>query len=74
MKIRMIPIIIDDDDNECRIDDTILVRTKKITDLTPAKISNISTTFVTLLFDDPFIGYQPLNLRINEILECKIYN
>lgn len=70
----MIPVIMDDDNNECRIGDTILVRTKKIPDLTPAKISNISTTFVTLLFDDPFIGYQPLNLRISEILECKIYN
>lgn len=74
MKVQMTPIIIDDDHNECRIDDTILIRTKKIPDLTPAKITHISTTFVTLLFDDPFIGYQPLNLRIREILECKIYN
>lgn len=73
MKIKMIPIIYDDNNEECRIGDTILVRTKRIPDLSPAKIQNISTTFITLIFDDPYIGYQPINIRTNEILECKAY-
>lgn len=73
MKIQMIPVIYDDNNEECRIGDTILVSTKKIPDLTPAKIKHISTTFVTLIFDDPLIGFQPINLRTNEILECKMY-
>lgn len=53
MKITMMPIVYDDENNECRIGDTILVRTTRITDLSPAKIKHIATTFLTLEFDDP---------------------
>lgn len=73
MKITMMPIVYDDENNECRIGDTILVRTTRITDLSPAKIKHIATTFLTLEFDDPLIGFAPINIRINEILECKSY-
>ena len=62
-----------DENNECRIGDTILVRTTRITDLSPAKIKHIATTFLTLEFDDPLIGFAPINIRTNEILECKSY-
>lgn len=73
MKITMMPVVYDDENNECRIGDTILVRTTRITDLSPAKIKHIATTFLTLEFDDPLIGFAPINIRINEILECKSY-
>ena len=67
MKITMMPVVYDDENNECRIGDTIL------TDLSPAKIKHIATTFLTLEFDDPLIGFAPINIRTNEILECKSY-
>lgn len=73
MKITMMPVVYDDENNECRVGDTILVRTTRITDLSPAKIKHIATTFLTLEFDDPLIGFAPINIRINEILECKSY-
>lgn len=73
MKITMMPVVYDDENNECRIGDTILVRTTRITDLSPAKIKHIATTFLTLEFDDPLIGFAPINIRTNEILECKSY-
>lgn len=73
MKIKMIPVIYDDDDVECRIGDNILIRTKKIEELSVANIKNISATFITLVFDDPLIGFHPINIRITEVLECKAY-
>lgn len=73
MKIKMIPVIYDDDDVECRIGDNILIRTKKIEELSVANIKNISATFITLVFDDPLIGFHPINIRIAEVLECKAY-
>lgn len=73
MRIQMTPIVIDDDGKECRIGNTILIRTKKIKELSPGKITNIATTFITLVFDDPYIGYQPVTVRIHEIIECKLY-
>ena len=73
MKITMMPVVYDDENNECRIGDTILVRTTRIPELSPAKIKHIATTFLTLEFDDPLIGFAPINIRTNEILECKSY-
>lgn len=73
MKIQMIPVIYDDDNNECRIGDTLIIRTKKITEPSVAKIKNIATTYVTLVFDDPMIGFQPINIRVTDFTECKAY-
>lgn len=73
MKIQMMPVIYDDENIECRVGDNILVRTKKIKELSVAQIKAISTTFITLVFDDPLIGFHPINIRANEILECKAY-
>lgn len=74
MKVKMVTVIMDDDNTECRIGDTVLVRTKKIQDFTPAKIKDIAVTFLTLEFDDPYIGYRSLKIRTNDILKCKKYN
>ena len=46
---------------------------KKIEELSVANIKNISATFITLVFDDPLIGFHPINIRIAEVLECKAY-
>lgn len=73
MQIKLINVIYDDNNVECRVGDNILVRTKQIKEPTVGKIQNIGTTFITLVFDDPLIGFQPIKLRINDILECSAY-
>lgn len=73
MEIKLINAIYDDNNVECRVGDNVLVRTKRIKEPSVAKIEYIGATYVTLVFDDPLIGFQPVRLRTNEILECTAY-
>lgn len=73
MKICMIPVVYDDEGQECRIGSDVILRTKKIQQMSSARIKDISASYLTLEFDDPLIGFHPINIRISEILEFRLY-
>lgn len=73
MYCRLVNRLYDDDKTECKEGDLLLVQTKHIPDPTIATIQQIQVNLVTLLFDDPTIGYRPINIRINDFVTCKKY-
>lgn len=73
MYCKLVNRLYDDDKIECKEGDMLLVQTDKIPDMTVATIQKIQVNVVTLLFDDPTIGYRPINIRVNEFIVCKKY-
>lgn len=67
MRIEIVPIIIGDDGQEIRKNDTVIMRTKYMDEESVAIINNIDTTMVTATFFDILYGGKARRYRINEI-------
>lgn len=74
MYTKMVIRLYDDNNTECKIGDSIIIKTKRMIDTSVAKIIDIHTNMLTLEFDDPIIGYKPMNIRILDIQTCTLYN
>ena len=73
MYIKMVTRLYDDEENECKIGDSVIIQTKTMNDIAVGVIKNIQTNLITLEFDDPLIGYQPINVRKSDIIKCILY-
>lgn len=68
MKIELVTRIIDDNNNEVKENDTVMIQTKEMTEPAPAIVINIQTTIFTIRFMDAIYGNQPRILRTSEII------
>lgn len=73
MYIKMVTRLYDDEEKECKIGDSVIIQTKTMNDIAVGVIKNIQTNLITLEFDDPLIGYQPINVRKSDIIKCILY-
>ena len=73
MKIKTVQRIYDDNDEECRIGDMVLLKTKDMDDLVQATIENIMTNVAVFIIDDKALGYVPMKLRVNDIVSLTLH-
>ena len=73
MYIKIVTRLYDDEENECKIGDSVIIQTKTMNDIAVGVIKNIQTNLITLEFDDPLIGYQPINIRKSDVIKCILY-
>lgn len=73
MEIKFVIRLYDDNGDECKIGDSVIIQTKDMNDVAVGVIKNIQTNLLTLEFDDPLIGYEPKNIRKTDILQCILY-
>lgn len=71
MQIKVVYRIIDDDGNECKEGDQVLIRSNDMTDVTLAKIIKIAPNLATFFFDDRVMGFRPITFRPDHIAEIK---
>lgn len=67
MKIELLPRIIDDNQNEVKEKDLVMIQTKDMTEPATAMIIDIQTTLVTVRLLDNVFNNQPFTLRASEI-------
>lgn len=68
MKIELLPRIIDDNQNEVKEKDLVMIQTKDMTEPATAMIIDIQTTLVTVRLLDSVFNNQPFTLRASEIV------
>lgn len=68
MKIELLPRIIDDNQNEVKEKDLVMLQTKDMTEPATAMIIDIQTTLVTVTLLDSVFNNQPFTLRASEIV------
>lgn len=68
MKIELLPRIIDDNQNEVKEKDLVMLQTKDMTEPATAMIIDIQTTLVTIRLLDSIFNNQPFTLRASEIV------
>lgn len=73
MKIITVSRIIDDNGNECKVGDQVLLRTREMDDIVQAKIDTIMTSMATFIIDDRALGYMPIKTRASDIISLTKY-
>ena len=68
MKIELLPRIIDDNQNEVKEKDLVMLQTKDMTEPATAMIIDIQTTLVTVTLLDSVFNNQPFTIRASEIV------
>ena len=67
MQIKILQVIIDDNGTECRVGDTVLLKTKSMDEPAPAIIDKIMTNVSVYIIDDRVMGYRPIRVRKNDV-------
>lgn len=69
MQIKMMPRIIDDNDNEVKENDIVIARVRGMDEPSLAIINHIDTTIVTMTFVDVLYGNKQKTYRASDILD-----
>lgn len=71
MQVKTVPVLIDDEGNECRVGDDIIVTTPYIDYPSKATIVGLGLSVITLKFEDRMIGGDDMDFRFDQIRSCK---
>lgn len=74
MQIITVSRILDDNEQECKPGDTVLLQTKDMDEMVQATIHSIMTNMATFIVDDKLMGYYPIKTRACDIISLTKYN
>lgn len=72
MQIKTVHRIYDDNGEECKRGDVVLIRTKDMDEPCQATIDTIMTNLASFILDDPIYGVKPMKTRVTDVMSCTL--
>lgn len=73
MKIKLVNRVYDDDGNECKEGDLVLIQGNDLPEIVVATINKIESRNATFVIDDSVYGYMPKKYRVEDVISIKKY-